>query len=55
MAFEMYKHTKNVNDYYFGKIGVATDHEGNIVECREHGFAVVESQPDFIYIFLDIH
>lgn len=47
-AFEMYEHTKNVNDYYFGEIGVATDHEGNIVECRERGFAVVESQPDFL-------
>lgn len=47
-AFEMYEHTKNVNDYYFGEIGVAADHEGNIVECRERGFAVVESQPDFL-------
>lgn len=47
-AFEMYEHTKNVNDYYFGEIGVAIDHEGNIVECRERGFAVLESQPDFL-------
>lgn len=31
-AFEMYEHTKNVNDYYFGEIGVETDHEGTIVE-----------------------
>ena len=47
-AFEMYEHTKNVNDYYFGEIGVAAAHEGNIVECRERGFAVLESQPDFL-------
>lgn len=47
-AFEMYEHTKNVNDYYFCEIGVVTDHEGNIVECRERGFAVLESQPDFL-------
>ncbi len=47
-AFEMYEHTKNVNDYYFGEIGVVTDNEGNIVECRERGFAVLESQPNFL-------
>ncbi|MDE6642189.1 MAG: hypothetical protein K2K63_16890 [Acetatifactor sp.] len=33
-AFEMYEHTKNVNAYYFGEIGVEADNEGNIVECR---------------------
>ena len=47
-AFEMYEHTKNVNDYYFGEIGVETDHEGNIVECRQRGFAVLESRADFL-------
>ena len=47
-AFEMYEHTKNVNDYYFGEIGVAADHEGDIAECRERGFAVLENQPDFL-------
>lgn len=47
-AFEMYEHTKNVNDYYFGEIGVAADHEGDIVECRERGFSVLESQPNFL-------
>ncbi|MBD5533849.1 MAG: hypothetical protein HDQ98_16925 [Lachnospiraceae bacterium] len=47
-AFEMYEHTKNVNDYYFGEIGVDADHEGNIVECRQRGFALLESQPDFL-------
>lgn len=47
-ASEMYEHTKNVNDYYFGEIGVETDHEGTIVECRQRGFALLEDQPDFL-------
>lgn len=47
-ASEMYEHTKNVNDYYFGEIGVETDHEGTIVECRQRGFARLEYQPDFL-------
>lgn len=47
-ASEMYKHTKNVNDYYFGEIRVAVDNEGSILECREHGFALLESQPHFL-------
>lgn len=47
-AFEMYEHTKNVNDYYFGEIGVAADNDGTILECRERGFAILESKPDFL-------
>lgn len=47
-AYEMYEHTKNVNDYYFGEIGVESDHEGTILECRERGFAALETQPDFL-------
>lgn len=47
-AFEMYEHTKNVNDYYFGEIGVSADHEGTILECRERGFAALESRQDFL-------
>lgn len=47
-ASEMYEHTKNVNDYYFGEIGVEADHEGNIVECRQRGFTLLESQADFL-------
>lgn len=47
-ASEMYEHTKNVNDYYFGEIGVGADHEGTIVECRRRGFALLESRPDFL-------
>ena len=44
-AFEMYEHTKNVNAYYFGEIGVPADNEGTILECRERGFAALESRP----------
>lgn len=47
-AEEMYEHTKNVNDYYFDEIGVPADNDGTIFECRERGFAAVESQPDFL-------
>ena len=47
-AREMYEHTKNVNDYYFGEIGVDTDHEGSILECRKRGFEALERQPDYL-------
>ena len=47
-AREMYGHTKNVNAYYFGEIGVAVDNEGDIVSCRRRGFEMLESQPDFL-------
>lgn len=47
-ASEMYEHTKNVNDYYFGQIGVSADNEGSIVECRERGFSLLEDLPDFL-------
>lgn len=47
-AAEMYEHTKNVNDYYFGEIGVPADNEGDIVQCRQKGFELLEGQPDFL-------
>lgn len=47
-AREMYEHTKNVNAYYFGEIGVESDNSGTIYECRQRGFAALESQPDFL-------
>lgn len=47
-AFEMYEHTKNVNAYYFGEIGVETDNEGSILSCRARGFELLESRPDFL-------
>ena len=47
-ADEMYKHTKNVNTYYFAEIAVDADHDGNIYECRKRGFESLESNPDFL-------
>ena len=47
-AREMYAHTKNVNAYYFGEIGVEADNEGDIVDCRRRGFEALEKQPDFL-------
>ena len=47
-AREMYEHTKNVNAYYFGEIGVEADNDGDIVDCRRRGFAELEKQPDFL-------
>ena len=47
-AREMYEHTKNVNAYYFGEIGVEADNDGDIVSCRRRGFAELEKQPDFL-------
>ena len=32
---EMYEHTKNVNAYYFGEIGVHADNTGTIAACRK--------------------
>ncbi len=47
-AREMYEHTKNVNAYYFGEIGVEADNNGTIYECRQRGFAALESRLDFL-------
>ena len=47
-AREMYGHTKNVNAYYFGELGVEADNEGDIVDCRRRGFEALEKQPDFL-------
>lgn len=47
-ANEIYIHTKNVNSYYFGEIDVDADNEGAIFECRERGFATLESNTDFL-------
>lgn len=44
----MYRHTKNVNAYYFGEIGIEADNNGTILACREHGFELLEQQPDFL-------
>lgn len=47
-AREMYEHTKNVNAYYFGEIGVDADNSGTILECRERGFAALEGKDNFL-------
>lgn len=47
-AFEMYEHTKSVNSYYFGEIGVEADNEGTIYECRKRGFELLEQQENFL-------
>ena len=47
-AEEMYMHTKNVNSYYFGEIGVDADNEGSILECRKRGFELLENTSGFL-------
>lgn len=47
-AQEMYEHTKNVNEYYFGEINVDADNVGTILECRERGFSLLEQMPDYL-------
>ncbi len=47
-AFEMYEHTKSVNSYYFGEIGIDADSEGTIYECRKRGFELLEQQENFL-------
>ncbi len=47
-AHEMYEHTKCVNRYYFGEIGVSATNEGTILECRKNGFEILEKQKNFL-------
>ncbi|MEA4965873.1 MAG: hypothetical protein VB055_08655 [Oscillospiraceae bacterium] len=47
-AREMYEHTKNVNTYYFGEIGVPATNEPDIEACRLRGFETLEQQPGFL-------
>ena len=47
-AREMYAHTKNVNAYYFAEIGIDTDNEGTILECRQRSFEKLELQSGFL-------
>lgn len=47
-AEEMYLHTKNVNNYYFGEIGIDVDNNGTILECRKRGFEQLENTSDFL-------
>lgn len=47
-AEEMYQHTKNVNAYYLGELGVDADNKGNIVGCRRRGFQELETLPNYL-------
>ena len=47
-AQEMYEHTKSVNAYYFGEIGIEADNEGTILECRKRGFQRLEQTKGFL-------
>lgn len=47
-AQEMYEHTKNVNSYYFGEIGVDCNNDGDIFSCRKRGFDLLERKADFL-------
>lgn len=47
-ASEMYEHTKNINSYYFGEIGVDIDNDGDILECRKRGFKLLENTTNFL-------
>ena len=47
-AQEMYEHTKSVNAYYFGEIGIDADNEGTIYDCRERGFLLLEQTEGFL-------
>lgn len=47
-ATEMYEHTKNVNDYYFGEIGIKADNDGDILDCRIRAFDTLEKMPNYL-------
>lgn len=46
-AHEMIEHTKCVNPYYFGEIGIKAGTEGGLLECRKSEFELVEQRSDF--------
>ena len=47
-AEEMYRHTKNVNAYYWGEIGVEVSNEGTMLENRIRGFQALETRDDYL-------
>ncbi|WP_055669725.1 hypothetical protein [Desnuesiella massiliensis] len=47
-AQEMYEHTKNVNSYYFGEIGIEIDNSGSILDCRRRGFKILENKERYL-------
>ena len=47
-AQQMYDHTKNVNAYYFGEIGIDADNDGTIFDCRLRAFDRLENTDGFL-------
>lgn len=47
-AEEMYRHTRDVNSYYFSEIGVTADNSGTIEECRARAFEALERQLGYL-------
>lgn len=47
-AREMYEHTKNVNAYYFGEIGICAPNDGTIYDCRKLGFELLEHTESYL-------
>ena len=47
-ARAMYAHTRQVNSYDFGEIGVDADNDGDIDACRARGFAALEAMPEIL-------
>lgn len=47
-ASEMYLHTKNVNAYYWGEIGLDVSNDGTIVENRLRGFEELEARGNYL-------
>lgn len=47
-ASEMYLHTKNVNAYYWGEVGVKVLNEGTILESRARGFEALEAIGNYL-------
>jgi hypothetical protein len=47
-ADEMYRHTKNVNSYYFGEIGIFARNDPDIVTCRKQAFLALESEKGYL-------
>lgn len=50
----MYEHTKNVNSYYFGEIGVDVSNDGTIYECRRRGFELLEKLKMFFDLYCNM-
>ena len=47
-ARDMYEHTKNVNGYYFGEIGVSAQNGPDIYQCRKSAFDTLAKRPDYL-------